>query len=178
MFTIILIQLIPEQKSAYCGQGECVDESFYKNQIQCVKCDKLLTLFYLNDQMLSKKTSCSIDRLVLKKFLSANQTSADTAYTVTQYPGDSDEFILKNEIYSMVTEQSFKPNMFLLPYQNLFLVDQNDLFDENNIHHSIELHLSTSNLVIFSIVIIITIMFFFVIIYYNYLSALSSKFCM
>jgi hypothetical protein len=50
-------QLTSVQESVFCKPGECVDDGSDNNTIRCVKCKKLITVFYLHDEMISPAVS-------------------------------------------------------------------------------------------------------------------------
>ncbi|CAF0748041.1 unnamed protein product [Brachionus calyciflorus] len=52
------MELVPKQKSIYCrGDDECIDESVDNNQIQCVKCNRLLIKFHLQPKIVTDMNS-------------------------------------------------------------------------------------------------------------------------
>lgn len=59
----------PIQNSKFCKEGECIDESTLNNEIQCIKCNKLATLFYLDSNKESTSDihlDCKIKEATIK----------------------------------------------------------------------------------------------------------------
>jgi hypothetical protein len=49
----VIKQLTSVEEPVFCKPGECVHDGSDNNTISCVKCKKLIAVFYLHDQMIS-----------------------------------------------------------------------------------------------------------------------------
>lgn len=119
---------------------------------------------------------CSIDSVALKKILNVSTSDADAANIdrqPTEYP---DVTFYNSEIYSSVSVNSFNPINFLLPYKDMIMMDQNDLYEESIANGIFESNLTTARLAIFSIVTIIILAVSFISITYCVISGFSNGF--
>ena len=119
------------QKSRMCPEpDECVDESNLRTRFQCVKCNKLVTVFNMHKKaVVEKNTGCSLQSSTLTievkpdiDYMSLHKVNFDCAkksefYPDIKLPSDHNP----HTVYSFVLPSDFDLRKLMLPY---------DIYDE------------------------------------------------
>ena len=120
-----MLALNVKQKSRMCQEpNECVDESNLRTRFQCVKCNKLVTVFnVLKKAVIEKNTGCSLQSSSLTidikpdiDYKSLNEVNFDCAKKSEFYPNiklASDQN--PHSVYSFVLPPDFDLSKLMLP---------------------------------------------------------------